>query len=95
MPNQDTLLILLEQLEKEQDNSKQISQTMISRDLKKFGQKLRHLGEEYRYSSLLNYAAILNNQLQELDLENLPKTLKNFTKIIQKLQQLLKSYEID
>ena len=68
---------------------------MISRELKKFGQKLNYLGEEYSYPPLLNYSAIFNNQLQELDLENLSVTLEQFPEIIQELQQFIKFSETD
>ncbi|MDJ0732195.1 MAG: ATP-binding protein [Crocosphaera sp.] len=87
--NKDLLPKVLEKLKQEESIWKTLCQTMISRDLKKFAQKLNKLGKEYNYYPLINYATILTTQLQELDLENLSKTMNQFPTIIEELEQLI------
>lgn len=87
LEDRDKLINLLQDLKGEKDNWQKLSQTMIRRDLKKFAQKLTDLAEVYHYNPLKNYAMLLTNQLQELDLENLATTMEQFATIINELEK--------
>ncbi|MEA5510079.1 ATP-binding protein [Crocosphaera sp. UHCC 0190] len=89
--NREMLQDLLDNCYQEQDNWQKLCQTMISGDLRKFAQKLNTWGEEYQYYPLLNYGKILARQIQELAIDDLPKTLDQFEDIVKKLENLLKN----
>ncbi|MEA5536043.1 hybrid sensor histidine kinase/response regulator [Crocosphaera sp. XPORK-15E] len=89
--NREMLQHLLDNCDQERENCQKLCKTMIRRDLRKFAQKLNAWGEEYQYPPLLNYGKILTQQIQELAVDDLPKTLDQFEDIVKKLEILLKN----
>ncbi|ACK68588.1 PAS/PAC sensor hybrid histidine kinase [Gloeothece citriformis PCC 7424] len=82
---------LLALLEGEKNNWEQVCQTMIRRDLKKFAQQLKIWGEDYHYPPLLEYTNLLENYIQSLDVDKLPKTMNAFPEILQALKMIIDS----
>ncbi|MDJ0657873.1 MAG: PAS domain S-box protein [Crocosphaera sp.] len=65
-----------------------LKQTMITRDLKKFLERIINLGHQYQCKLLLDYAKTLQQQLDNFEMENVSSTLDNFSQIYQKIISL-------
>ncbi|MRR37884.1 hypothetical protein EG829_25200 [bacterium] len=54
-------------------------------EIEQFAGRLKSWAEEAQWSALRGYAESLEQQVQEFDLDRLPKTLQGFPAIIQSL----------
>ncbi len=82
---------LIKELDREiEHNIPIIQQKMITRDLKRFVQRLINLGHQYQCKILLDYAQTLQQQLDRFDLENISSTIDNFSQIYHNIISLQK-----
>jgi CheY-like chemotaxis protein len=65
----------------------QLCQTMIMGDLQKFSIRLRQLSQDYQCPELLEYALLLDSQIEDFDWDLLPKTIGQFPDIIALIEQ--------
>ncbi|MDJ0844647.1 PAS domain S-box protein [Crocosphaera sp.] len=80
---------LIQQLTEEMEQTIPIiQQKMITRDLKKFLQRLISLSHQSQCKILLTYAQTLQQQLDDFDLENIAGSIDNFSQIYQKIVSL-------
>jgi PAS domain S-box-containing protein len=57
--------------------------------IEEFAVKVKHLGEEYQYQYLVNYAEKLLDELESVDLDSLKKTMNHFPRIIAHITSLI------
>jgi signal transduction histidine kinase/DNA-binding NarL/FixJ family response regulator len=72
---------------------KQLCKTMNMRDLELFAQQLQTWATDYEYGPLLDYADRLSNQICTFDIENLPKTMEQFSEIFNQVSVLIQESE--
>lgn len=68
----------------------QLIETMKMRELREFADRLKQWGLEYEYSSLVDYASMLETQIEEFDWSNLPETVAAFPEVGRSLESLIK-----
>ena len=77
---------LLEKLRQEEENVWHIlRQTMITKDLRQFAQRLRQWGEDYHYNPLIIYASCLDKYIRDFDSDNLSATIEKFPEFLRSL----------
>jgi CheY-like chemotaxis protein len=59
-----------------------LCQTLTVRRIGQFAMRLQEWGLEYRAHALRRYGELLQQQSEEFDLDNLPKTLANFPAVV-------------
>ena len=83
--NRTTIENLPELLEKlrveEETNWQSLQQTMITRDIRKFVQRLQQWGSEHQCSLLLDYCQTLQTALETFEIEHLYKAIEEFPQI--------------
>ncbi|MDJ0554104.1 MAG: response regulator [Microcoleaceae cyanobacterium MO_207.B10] len=81
---------LLDKLSQEKEESWQnFRQTLAIGDIEKFIGRLSNWGEEYECQLLLEYASNLNQQIDEFDWDEIPKTVDHFTGICDDLRNMI------
>ncbi len=84
---------LLEKLNEEYiPRLEELQNTMIMSDLEDFGDDMIRLGDQYKIEKLHHWAEMFLRQVQNFDMENLPKTIANFSKLKNALN---KYYEVN
>lgn len=64
-------------------------ETMKMRELREFAECLKQWGIEYEYSSLVDYASMLETQIEEFDWGNLPESMAAFPEVRRSLELLI------
>ncbi len=59
---------------------------MAMGEIEDFARRLLRVAEEGEWRVLREYAKTLNRQVEEFDLDNLPKTLENYSTAINSLE---------
>jgi len=80
---------LIAQMDEQQGICLRLQQAMIMDDIVEFAAQLNHLGQEYQYPPLISLAQDMEQQAQNFDIEALPVTLTQFTKLLQGLREWL------
>ncbi|MGK7944645.1 MAG: ATP-binding protein, partial [Microcystaceae cyanobacterium] len=79
---------LLDIIKQEKDSIwPELCQSMKTKDIRKFSQRLQQLGDQYSCPIVSNYATLITQQLQAFDSENLLKTLEQFPQLLEQLEQ--------
>jgi PAS domain S-box-containing protein len=78
---------LLEKLRQEETQWQFLRQSLITRDIRKFIQRLQEWGTEHQCSLLLNYCQTLQTALDTFEIERLYKAIDEFPQIKQTLEQ--------
>ncbi|HEY9866525.1 MAG TPA: PAS domain S-box protein [Candidatus Obscuribacterales bacterium] len=78
------LLLKLKQEEKQVWNT--LRKTLKTRDLRQFVQRLQTWGKQYQYQPLIDYAEVLEIQLDAFDWNNIPETVNAFPQIRESLK---------
>ncbi|MGK7931671.1 MAG: ATP-binding protein [Microcystaceae cyanobacterium] len=79
---------LLEKLRQDKETVwPDLCQSMKTKAIRKFGQRLQKLGEEYGCQVVSDYASLITQYLTDFDLDNLSHTLEQFPQLIQQLEQ--------
>ncbi|GET38650.1 PAS domain S-box protein [Microseira wollei] len=78
---------LLEKLRQEETQWQSLRQSLITRDIRKFIQRLHEWGTEHQCSLLLEYSQTLQTALETFEIERLYKAIDEFPQIKQTLEQ--------
>jgi PAS domain S-box-containing protein len=78
---------LLEKLRQEETQWQFLRQSLITRDIRKFIQRLQEWGTEHQCSLLLEYSQTLQTALETFEIEHLYKAIDEFPQIKQTLEQ--------
>lgn len=65
-----------------------IKDSLVIYQIEQFAVDLRKLAEEYQFDGLKNYACQILENIESLDLEQLKTTVKQFSEIIEKIEQM-------
>lgn len=66
-----------------------LSQSMKMRDLGDFARELAELGQNHNSALLLDYANILQSQIDEFDWSSLPQTIKSFGDVRRAIEAII------
>ncbi|MFP4527499.1 MAG: PAS domain S-box protein [Candidatus Kapaibacterium sp.] len=65
-----------------------VSASGIIRDIQNFGEEIREIGMQYDIKILIDYGTTLASQAENFEFDRFPKTLKEFEKIIIRMQNI-------
>ena len=79
---------LLEILQQEKETVWQdLCQSIVTKDVLKFSQRLQQSGEQYTCQRVTEYAALITQHLEDFELDQLRHTLEQFPQLIEQLEQ--------
>jgi len=79
---------LITQMDAQQGTCLRLQQAMIMDEIAAFSAQLIRLGTQYQYPPLVSLGTTMGQQTQNFDIEALPVTLKQFTRLLKDLRGL-------
>lgn len=79
---QETLLSYKEQVD-------ELAQTLTINDVEAFAEDMQTLGKDYQYDPVLQWGELLLHQVHTFDMENMAKTLNQYDRLIEGIQDLV------
>ena len=80
---------LVERLQKMMENWQEISGTMITSDIERFGQNIKQLGDRHLVGSLRQYGEKIEKYAASFQIEELNATLKAYPEVVRKIETQL------
>ena len=80
---------LVERLQKMMENWQEISGTMITSDIERFGQNIKQLGNRHLVGSLQQYGEKIEKYAASFQIEELNATLKAYPEVVRKIETQL------
>ncbi len=71
------------------DTWEEVSSTMVTTDIREFGQQIKMLGSEHMVTSLHHYGEMLEKYASNFQIEELCEVLKDYPKVVSELQNQL------